>query len=403
MTSSFAWIDFNESDRRTALDIIDLFREKGTVDELGLGTVRDAIANLLFPGTSTIMTRARYYLFIPWIYRRHEDRKIPSNEIAQRARQDETKLIESLIAGGESRGVIGIESRAALKRLPSTIYWQGLQVLGIKQFDGSIDAYHRSVDRYYRRSREVQVGDDKEIIIGGAAPNWDRHIPPAPADLRESTTFRLLRREARYLRERIIHEARWSLFAYLVDREEDVSGTDFPWVLESLPAMPLELQEQLIHAREFSQVMHGAALLYNLMLAQKRGEDDRITDYRDRLDHWIDGVRDRETELRRWDRAAFWIMIERTGARVTMPTRHFIDTWFHLTLEGDVASVRTNRNARVLITSRERALKGSLARLESVRALNLWNGASGVYAMDYRWRKPVRDILEDIRLGLGEV
>jgi hypothetical protein len=67
--SSFAWLDFSESDRQKALDIIDLFREKGTVDELGIGTVRDAFADLLFPGTSTIMTRARYYLFVPWMYR----------------------------------------------------------------------------------------------------------------------------------------------------------------------------------------------------------------------------------------------------------------------------------------------------------------------------------------------
>src|SRR5690349_7212754 len=87
--SAFAWLDFSESDRKKAQDVIDLFREKGTVDELGVGTIRDAIGDLLFPGTSTIMTRARYYLFVPWIYLRHESRKTPSSEIAQLARRDE--------------------------------------------------------------------------------------------------------------------------------------------------------------------------------------------------------------------------------------------------------------------------------------------------------------------------
>src|SRR5688572_32609388 len=95
--SSFAWLDFSESDRQKALDVIDLFREKGTVDELGIGTIRDAIADVLFPGTSTIMTRAKYYLFVPWIYVRHEKKKTPSNEIAQRARADEIALIGALI------------------------------------------------------------------------------------------------------------------------------------------------------------------------------------------------------------------------------------------------------------------------------------------------------------------
>src|SRR6266404_709109 len=148
--SSLAWLDFSESDRQTALDVIDLFREKGTVDELGIGTVRDAIADLLFPGTSTIMTRARYYLFIPWIYRRHEGKKTPSNEIANSARKDEIAVIEALAKTADLRGVIGIEARANLKRLPSTIYWQGLGQLGIRRYPGARDGYHRALDAFYK-------------------------------------------------------------------------------------------------------------------------------------------------------------------------------------------------------------------------------------------------------------
>jgi len=50
------------------LDVINAFSEKDTRDELGFGSVRDAFADTLFPGTSTIQTRARYFLFVPWIY-----------------------------------------------------------------------------------------------------------------------------------------------------------------------------------------------------------------------------------------------------------------------------------------------------------------------------------------------
>lgn len=68
MTSSFTWLDYSEQDKRKMLDVISLFSEKTTRDELGIGSVRDAFADLFFPGTSTIQTRARYFLFIPWIY-----------------------------------------------------------------------------------------------------------------------------------------------------------------------------------------------------------------------------------------------------------------------------------------------------------------------------------------------
>ena len=59
------WIDFSEKDRKRAIDVLHLLNE-GAVDELGIGVVRDAFADYFFPGTSTIMTRAKYFLIIPY-------------------------------------------------------------------------------------------------------------------------------------------------------------------------------------------------------------------------------------------------------------------------------------------------------------------------------------------------
>ena len=52
--------------------ILALFRERDTRDELGIGVIRDLLADELFPGTSTIQTRLRYMLFVPWIYQQLE-------------------------------------------------------------------------------------------------------------------------------------------------------------------------------------------------------------------------------------------------------------------------------------------------------------------------------------------
>jgi hypothetical protein len=49
MSSMFTWVDFAEDDRRKMADVIALFAEKDTRDELGLGGVRDTFADLLFP------------------------------------------------------------------------------------------------------------------------------------------------------------------------------------------------------------------------------------------------------------------------------------------------------------------------------------------------------------------
>ena len=59
--SVFGWIDFSPSDRALVKEAIAGMKEEGTLDELGIGQIRDAFADLLFPGFSTIQTRAKYH------------------------------------------------------------------------------------------------------------------------------------------------------------------------------------------------------------------------------------------------------------------------------------------------------------------------------------------------------
>ena len=85
------------------------FREAGTVDELGLSRVQFSIANLFFPGTTTIQTRACYFLLVPWMFRELERRKISSNQIANRVRQMELAINRHLRSGEDTGECSGSE------------------------------------------------------------------------------------------------------------------------------------------------------------------------------------------------------------------------------------------------------------------------------------------------------
>ena len=61
------WIDFSKDERNKVLNVIHLLDEPGAVDELGIGAVRDAFADYFFPGTSTVQTRAKYFLIVPYV------------------------------------------------------------------------------------------------------------------------------------------------------------------------------------------------------------------------------------------------------------------------------------------------------------------------------------------------
>ena len=58
------WVDFSKADREKVLDVMNLLQAPGAVDEIGIGLIRDAFANYFFPGTSTVQTRAKYFLIV---------------------------------------------------------------------------------------------------------------------------------------------------------------------------------------------------------------------------------------------------------------------------------------------------------------------------------------------------
>ena len=106
--------------------------------------MRDAFADLMFPGTSTIQTVAKYFLLVPWGYLALEHKRTPSSKIGLRARKMEIELSRQLEEAGATDGVIGRRAKEKLQRLPSSVYWQGLYQWGIRAFSGSQDEYHRS-------------------------------------------------------------------------------------------------------------------------------------------------------------------------------------------------------------------------------------------------------------------
>ncbi|MBX9951485.1 MAG: hypothetical protein K2Y39_20110, partial [Candidatus Obscuribacterales bacterium] len=122
MESTLTWIDLDRDARDRMLHILSMFHEKESRDELGLGAVRDSFADLLFPGTSTIQTRLRYMMFIPWLYRSlEESRKIDPATFSASAAKLERDLIQPLLQSDDSAGAFGKTAGKKIQRLPSEV------------------------------------------------------------------------------------------------------------------------------------------------------------------------------------------------------------------------------------------------------------------------------------------
>lgn len=400
VTSSFSWLDFSDFERRRALEVISRLAEHDTVDELGIGSVRDALSEILFPATSVIHTRARYFFFVPWIYLKLEEARVSSDKIASAARKAELGLIEVLLASDDSEGTIGSRARQGLKILPSAIYWAALHRLGIRSFRGTRDRYHRSLDRFYMNRALSRRNRDEELVERFRTSNWDQHLPSPPSDFPTAVSLTLRKAEAEYLRERIVFSAPKTLYRYLVETDDPVAEADFPWEYPAVYELPTHVQEELHHAQNFSEIMHGAALLYNLMLAQLDDKEDKIAEYKEWLADWREECGERWEALDAWDTRRFWEIASMGGTRILPTTKLFIESWINLSRTTRGKNIVTNKTARDLILFRERQLKKDKSRLDNKRAREAWTGYAGVSRLVFRW-EIARQMLSDIEVGLN--
>lgn len=376
-------------------DIIRLFADRESRDELGLGQIRDALADSLFPGTSTLLTRARYLLFVPWAYRKAAGRPNPVAD-ADRYERD---VIHAVKASGDYAGLLGMQAGEALKNLPSVVYWTMLR------------HYRILTDRTLSRDDVLRLDGTRlgpeEVGDGGGARfhAWSTTLPPAPDGFPNSIPegFELRHDEAEWLRDRVLEEVPGSLLAHLVVARPALESPS-PWADAAAISVDGPARVVLDDARSFSTLMHGAQLLYNLILAEEYESAgyDRINEpagaFRERLNRWSETL-PALVDIDTWDFDALLARVDLArGTPVNINSRRFVRGWLDLVREAP-ANIADDDAARVFMIRRERQHKGAQARIGNRARLATWGGSSGSGALVYRWPQ-VRGILLDIHDGL---
>lgn len=398
MPSTLAWIDHDTTAHERAKRILALFQERGTVDQLGLGGVRDSFADLFFPGTSTIQTRLRYFLFVPWIYRRLEEEQVPSNRIGVVAREREVALIEPLLSEDED-GVFGRTAGGDLKRLPSEIYWGGLASWGIRRFDASQAQYHRGIDELYRRRKRSGRDHAEDGDLEAPEVTWHPEVPQPPEDFPESASLSLSEEEAAFIRDRIVTEHPSSLLGWLVLHPGEID-VRVPWEHPRFDELPGQHRADLTQARRFSEAMDGAPILYNRMLSELLDHEAFIQRYERMHAGWVESL-DLD-ELAAWDLDVLFQTARRQRLHtISQQAERFIRRWVELTIQHG-AGLHESEEARALVRRRERALKRGRSLFDNQRAREeRYRGGLGIGRLDYRWPN-VKVLLHDLYAGLED-
>jgi hypothetical protein len=387
---TLGWIDFSTQDRQRIEAALNRLTPRGTLDELGLGQIRDGLANELFPGTSTLHTRSIYFLLVPELLREIAARpgKRGPREIVQYLHDQEYEAMKHLLQNeGGAWGIIGKSAGKKLKQKPSGAYWSSIKQYGLLDNYGSLRQFvSRCLPHWRNGAADFGFGafGQKERPAKG----W-----------MESLTVSLQEENAAFLRAQIKRAQANSLFATLLGVLEtgktEVLSVDHAYLLKDYPSLTLALAQQTLlrHSRTYELICRSCLLTYNEALKTVNGRlAGPPASARKALYAEV------ATSLRPEDVTALFDLFARDAE-----TNRFLMDWstrlFKQTDHGP--------EANELITRREIRMKGDRARLKnhsraeelvenSTPGLTLVDeGARVVPVFDYRW-PTVRGLLQDL-------
>ncbi len=303
-------------------------------------------------------------------------------------------------------GIIGKESLdSGVSRKPSSVYWNGLRQLSIINAQLSLREFVAQYqDLLNSKVKEHEEDDEPSSVTAHMVPKPDCYEPQWLDDV----SLELTEREAEFLRSRLLTSSKtgFSILTQVFKHRLEnrvlttlENTTNSSWQIEALyeclkdsPVSP-NTKECLKKALEFSFVLKGAHIRYNILLANKSGNSDFKDNLEDEFALWLEQARSNQSyftqdNIDSWYQLAFGL-----SERINKRTRKFIEGWCHL--------IMTQSPTRELDKCvRVQAIANKEGRCLLNKALSEQQGWVGMYNLEFRW-PTARTILRDIQEGLS--
>lgn len=395
MTSLISWLDASTEENSKMRELVKLFGTPETTDDLGMGQLRDAISNSLFPGTSVLHLGARYMLLVPWAYvTAHKSTRNP-DDVRKRSEESERQLIGRLKEIGEE-SYIGRDAGRNVMLLPSAAYWTALRRYGIVNpaTDRSAVAQLMCAD-----ALTPEDGETTDSV-------WNQTLPKPPASFphTEDRGLRLTHEEARWLQERILTTCPGTMLAHVVG--SDVSPTPglwAPWLDAACRSAEGEPAQWLQDGEAFSFIHNGATILYQHLLAELSASvfnagEDSLGPTQELLEAWEDQRDSKRDLLAGWDVNGYIDRAKALNRGINSNTADFARQMANAAMRP--ARLIDNGDFRAAVETREKLMKKSNSRFRNERRLRAWQPPARVAALSFRWTQVRRNVL-DIHAGLA--
>lgn len=284
------FINFSQEELAKKNKVLQMVRDQTAIDELGFGRIRDAFANWMFPGMSTLQRRAKYFVVMPSLFYQATKKKYNTiRDVRDQITRWEIRLTDMLVngAGDDEQKKNGITGRSMLedakkdpekfvKYDPTYIYITGLRTYGMIKSNQDIyrliferSQYASQQKPKYKASEEDEMSDSNDLE--GLTQFFSVSGEDYDFEGGDALSIDLTRREADFLKNQIINSVRSmdSLLAYILRNNVEVlpNYNDLGNIWKDMPADFSDFMKQYRMGQRFSHLAYVIQLRFNHVMA----------------------------------------------------------------------------------------------------------------------------------------
>ena len=278
----FGYIHNNREEQTRVMQVLKMTSESVALDELGIGRIRDAFADLMFPGISTLQKHMKYFSLMPQLYRKATEKKYNRiSEVKAEITRLERIMTKNLYEGSvDKRGItgsdmIGKNNGNYVKYDPAYIYNSGLQTFEILRSPQLYELIY-SASKALHSAPKTSKSDDEETNDDSDDKSGFFQFcsfPNVNYDFTQECSLDLTTEDKIFITDHILKApaCKGTLLRYIVDNPDFVIAEKF----DEIPSnqLPSDLAEVQDLAKRFADFIFLIHIRYNYIFSEYKDDE----------------------------------------------------------------------------------------------------------------------------------
>lgn len=277
------YIHTNCEEQNKVLQVLKMTSESVALDELGIGRLRDAFADLMFPGTSTLQKHLKYFSLMPQLYKKATERRYNRmSEVKAEIIRLERIMTKNLFENStDRRGITGSDmigkgGNNYVKYDPAYIYNSGLQTFEILRSSQLYELIFAASKHLHEVPKRLKT-EDEDTADDASEQNGLFQFCSFPCvdyDFTKCCSLDLTAEDKAFITEHILNAepCKGTLLRYIVEHPNFSLAETFDAV--SSKTLPKYLADIQTCAKAFADFVYLLHLRYNWLLSN--GTDSEI-------------------------------------------------------------------------------------------------------------------------------